>query len=183
MPQRLPPDNYPDDLDNAAYKSYRASFRPGLGLWLRGGLPRLIVAVGILGMIAAGFVAALFILPPSEPQIVVIPVQSSPTPIGDVAGAFPSDVAQNFLELPARVDNNLAGGGRRGYRFFIGPGLTWQISLTGSGNFVMTVYDPSGNMIDIGAGPFTLTAQNSAQYALLVESPSGGSYTLRIFPQ
>jgi len=183
--RRLPPDIYPDDFDTREYQSYHEGLQPGLLLWLRRTLPRLLLYSTVLSIMAVSFVAALFILPPRQPRVVII--TAVPTPAGDLGGEFPADAPQISTSLPARIDDWLDMGQKRGYRFFAQPGLTWRISLAPAQGVTAqaSLYNPDGTLAELinGAGQIIFSAEQTNQYAVLVESPSGGNYTLSIMPQ
>jgi hypothetical protein len=186
--KRIPPDNYPDDFDTPAYRAYRPNLKPGVWLWLWDMLPRVLLGMLLLGAIGAGFVGALFILPPVEPQIVVITGQPSATPLGDIQGDFPPDVQQKSITLPARIDSALGVGERHGYRFFLNSGLTWVITVIPDEQLqpIVTLYNPDGTVADISdfadGSQIIFQAAAHGQYGVAVESPTSGGYTLSILP-
>jgi hypothetical protein len=196
MRQRLslPPDHYPDDFDSAAYRAYRPHYRAGVGLWLRQTLPQLLLASLFVVAIGGGFMGALLILPPRAPQVVII--QATATPVGDLRGDFPPDVAQLSITLPAKIDNWMDLGQRRGYRFFAKPGLRWLITVLPDAAFnpQVTLFNPDGSVAQINndrapgerTSELIFEASETAQYAILVESAERGStaggYTLEIMP-
>ncbi len=184
--RRPPQDNFPDDFDTHAY----AHHRPGLRTWRlrwRGILRRAWVTLLMVLLLALSFVAALFILPPPEPQVVII--APTATPPGDIQGDFPAGVQQQSITLPARIDNVLAPGASRGYRFYAHPSATWRVSLASQGDFdpLLILYNPDGTVQELSnnlaEGILFQPRADSAQYGVLVQGDAaGGTYTLRILP-
>ncbi|MFP4322662.1 MAG: hypothetical protein ACLFTK_09425 [Anaerolineales bacterium] len=188
MKRRPPADNYPDEFDTPAYVRYRPGMRPGLWHTLRQNARRGLVTVLVILLLALSFTASLFVLPAPSSQVVVI--LPTPTPVGDIAGDFPPAITQNSITLPARINNTLAPGTGRGYRFFAQPGVTWRVTITSSANFdpTLVLYNPDGTVQEISTDPANgiLLEPNpgSAQYGVLVQADdNGGEYTLRIFPE
>lgn len=192
-PARLPPDSYPDDFDSAAYRTYRPTLRRGVRLWLRERLSCAFFVLLVAASLAGGFVVALLILPPEEERAHIVIIDPSPTPIGDIQGDFPRDVRQISITLPAKIDDVLDFGEKRGYRFFAAPGITWIISVLPMDTLdpVVSLYNPDGTIAQIndnGAGgrgsQLIFEASALAQYAILIDSgQTGGAYTLQILPQ
>jgi hypothetical protein len=190
-------DNYPDDFDSQNYTRYRPSMQPGPILWMRRSLPRLFLGLLIGGLVAVSFVGSLLIIPPREPTVVIVTAQPTATANGDLTGDFPAGVMQQSITLPARIDDTLAAGEQRGFRFFVEPGFTWVISVTPDRTLdpLLSLYNPDGTIASISddisgsnlGSSITLSAPQRAQYAIVIESAANGAtaggYTLDILPQ
>lgn len=190
-------DNSPDDFDSANYQRYKPGLKPGPVLWMRYSLPRLALLLMIGGLVLVSFVGSLLIIPPRDPSVVIVTAQPSATAVGDLTGDFPAGVVQQSITLPARIDDRIAFGEKQGFRFFVEPGFTWVITVTGDQNFdpLLSLYNPDGTIANINddissgnlASRITFTASERAQYAIIIESAQGGAtagaYTLDILPQ
>jgi len=190
-------DNFPDDFDSANYQRYKPGLKPGPVLWMRYSLPRLALLLMIGGLVLVSFVGSLFIIPPREPSVVIVTAQPSATAVGDLVGDFPAGVIQQSITLPARINDTLAFGQKKGFRFFVEPGFTWVITVTPDRNFdpLLSLYNPDGTIANINddisasnlASRITFTASERAQYGIVIESAQGGAtaggYTLDILPQ
>lgn len=190
----LPPDHYPDEFDTPAYRDYRPELHKGFGLWVRQSLPRLLLMGTFLLAIGGGFMGALLLLPPRQPQYVVI--ESTPTPVGDLRGDFPTDAPQFSITVPAKIDQWLELGQRHGYRFFAQPGIRWVITVLPDATFnpQVSLFNPDGSISQINNDRATgdrtseliFEASEVAQYAILIESAergtTSGGYTLEILP-
>ena len=190
--RKLPPDNHPDNFESRAYHHYRPEMRPGAWLWLRFSLPRLILALALLGMIALGGFVAFMLVPTPEPEVIIITAVPSSDNLPPIGGDFPAGISQTYLNLPARLDNTLDFQEKHAYRFFLEPGITWTITVTPVTDIdpVLSLYSPEGLILqhnNLGAAlPVTITYQAtvSGQYGIIVETAGGGAtagaYTLTI---
>jgi hypothetical protein len=194
--QRLPPDKYPDDFDTPLYARYSPRLKPGLWLWMRDHVSRFLLGMTLFGAIGIGFLGALIILPPAEPQIVIVTSVPTATPVGDIQGDFPAGIMQQSITLPARIDNALGSGEKHGYRFFTNTGITWVITVYPDSQFdpVLTLYHPDGTALDLNddisesdlTSQLIFTPQTAGQYGIVIEGAGGisaGGYTLMILPQ
>lgn len=187
---RLPQDNFPDDTETRTFQHYKEGKRPprfrmpeqGFGGW------KTILVAGLF--VAIVIIAALAVLVSSEPRERFVIVTSSPTlgvdlPTMPVGGDFPTDAAQQFIRIPARIEDTLQPGLRRGYTFIVKPGFTWQITaVPNEGSTldpVLSLYGPDGIIMDFNddASPnestaqITLTVQQEGVYAILIEGAQG----------
>jgi|GEM_PF-6008411 len=179
---------YPDDFDNPRYQAYRPR---GVAWSLFGrAFIRLFIPLILIGVVGAGFLIALLIFP-SEPQIIVVTANATATPLGDIMGGYPPDVRQLSIIIPSKIDNEFALNGRRGYRFFVQPGLGWEIEVASENRLRtrITLYNPDGTIAQIqdASGTnntITFNATQTAQYGILLEAINGtaGGYTLQIMP-
>jgi hypothetical protein len=190
-------DNFPDDFDSTNYRRYRPAMKSGLVTWMRFSLPRLALMLLIAGLVLVSFVGSLLIIPPREPRVVIVTAQPTATPIGDLVGDFPAGVTQQSITIPARIDDVLGFGEKRGFRFFVDPGFTWIISVTPDRNFdpLLSLYNPDGTIASIHddisgsnlGSQIAFSAPERAQYAIVIESAQNGAtageYTLDILPQ
>lgn len=193
MFRRLPTDNFPDDFDTRAYRTYREL--PGVWLRVLNLLPRIVFVVILAFALIFGLVITLLFLQEDEPTIMVITPQPTATVPTEIAGDFPDTALQSSITIPARIDNELGVSQQHGYRFMMSPGITWEISLTPYGALdpVMSLYNPDGILVDISAalqgrdGQLIFEATEAGQYGLVIEpnpsSASSGRYTLSILPQ
>ncbi|MBI5931668.1 MAG: hypothetical protein HY862_20330 [Chloroflexi bacterium] len=187
---RLPQDNFPDDTETRAFQHYKEGKQPPrfhLPEWRNW---RLIlgatVFVGIV-VVAAGLVFVW-----SEPRERFVVVTSVPTLAADlpsipVGGDFPTDAAQQFIRIPARIEDTLSSGQRRGYTFVAKPGFTWEIiAIPDDGSAldpVLSLYGPDGIIMDFNdnlaegdtTAQITLTVQQEGVYAVLIEGARGSS--------
>lgn len=209
---RLPPDDFPDETETNAFQNYRED-RGRVGEILSlifGSRQRLLAAIVVIGLlVGAIWVGLYFLLPEPSPKVVIVPsdngngdevVSDDPLPTTVVAevvsGEFPTDVAQQLITVPARIDDSLAIGTRRGYTFYAEAGVTWEITVFGATGFdpVISLYGPpGGRLLDsnddraVGdlASELRVTIQQDGNYAVMIEGAggvSGGGYTLLIVP-
>lgn len=185
------PRHYPDDFDNVLYRQYRPSMRSGWWLNIRRAFSRLVVTAMILLGLGAGFVVAGLALPTAT-RVVVVTDVPTPTAVGDITGAFPANVPQISIIVPAKIDNELGVEQSRGYRFFARAGTTWDITIITDGQLdtVLSVYSPDGTILGINddlqpgnrGSSLRFTATETAQYGVLIAANgvSAGGYTLSI---
>lgn len=199
---RLPPDNFPDDTETRAFQHYREGkapprFRfPELS-FLRGSSWKIVgLGIAFIGIMLLGIVAVFTWSEPRERFVVVTGAPTVPAdlPTIPVGGDFPTDAAQQFIRIPARIEDTLPAGERRGYTFVAKPGFTWQIIVVPNNGSafdpVLSLYGPDGIIRDINddrvegdvTAQIDLTPEREGVYAVLVEEASGtgGDYILII---
>jgi hypothetical protein len=197
---RLPQDNFPDDTETRAFQHYREGKAPPRFhfpefSFLRGASWK-IVALGLafIGIMVLGIIAVFVWSEPRERFVVVTGVPTGPAdlPTMPIGGDFPTDAAQQFIRIPARIEDTLPAGERRGYTFIAKPGFTWQIIVVPNNGSafdpVISLYGPDGIIRDFNddrvAGDVTaqidLTPDREGVYAILLEGASGtgGDYIL-----
>ncbi|MCI0710981.1 MAG: hypothetical protein L0154_12560 [Chloroflexi bacterium] len=198
MFQRLPPDNFPDDTQTAAYQNYREGQAPS-----RFRLPtihwrqwRAYIIAGLIA-IAISIVLVLLYGTFSDNNVNPTDLPPPPTPTEQslvMRGDFPVNVSQQFITAPARIEDTLPGGVSRGYTFLAYQGVTWNITLVGSTGFQprMNLYGPDGSILSRSEAP--AAGQNASMshfvaesglYAILVEGANntGGDYTFILLPE
>lgn len=193
---RLPQDNFPDDTETRAFQHYKDGKQPPhwhIPNWQFENLKiRLLAAVFVIIVI----ISAIAVFVWSEPRERFVVVTSASTVPADlpaipVGGDFPTDAAQQFIRIPARVEDTLPAGQRRGYTFVVKPGFTWQIIAVANGSDldpVLSLYGPDGIIMDFNdnvtegdtSAQITLTVQQEGVYAVLLEGAQGtfGDYVL-----
>ncbi|GIK62514.1 MAG: hypothetical protein BroJett018_03080 [Chloroflexota bacterium] len=188
---RLPQDNFPDDTETRAFQHYKDGKQPPhfhfpgwrLGNWKPIAAATLFVAIVII--------TAILVFLWSEPRERFVVVTSASTVPADlpsipVGGDFPTDAAQQFIRIPARIEDTLQSGQRRGYTFVVKPGFTWQITAVANDSLldpVLSLYGPDGIIMDFNdnatenetSAQITLTVQQEGIYAVLLEGANGSS--------
>ncbi len=193
---RLPQDNFPDDTETRAFQHYKDGKRPArfhLPEWRLGSWKILLTASLFVGIV---IVTAIVVLVWSEPRERFVVVTSAATLPADlpsipIGGDFPTDAAQQFVRIPARIEDTLQSGQRRGYTFVVKPGFTWQIIAVSDDSAldpVLSLYGPDGIIMDfndnvspdVTTAQITLTVQQEGVYAVMMEGAKGsfGDYVL-----
>lgn len=204
---RLPPDNFPDETETNAFQNYQEN-RGRIGEVLSilfGSRERVLLTAGIFVALVGGVWLGLYMLLPQRTMEVVVTaegtisvntVEPSPVLADTVGGDFPPNVSQEVISIPARIDDSLAFGTRKGYTFYAEAGVTWEITVFGATGFdpAISLYGPPNGQLmasndDRPAGDLAseirVTIQQDGSYGLLVEGSggaSGGGYTLLIVP-
>jgi hypothetical protein len=199
---RLPQDNFPDDTETRAFQHYREGKAPPrfhfpeLSFLRRVSWKIAGLGIAFIGVMLLGVVAVFMWSEPRERFVVVTGAPTAPAdlPTIPIGGDFPTDAAQQFIRIPARIEDSLLSGQRRGYTFVAKPGFTWQIIVVPYENSgfdpVLSLYGPDGIIIDFNdnrvAGDKTaqidLTVEREGVYAVLLEGAqgTGGGYILLV---
>jgi hypothetical protein len=198
---RLPPDDFPDDTETRAFQNYRDGKVPSRFEFHFKWRPWRTAILFILLAVIAGLIGA-FVLWWTEPGEQIVIITGVPTMLPDIPaepldGDFPADVPQQFIRIPARINDHLVAGERRGYTFFARAAFTWQITVepqeSSSFDPILSLYGPDGVVIDFNdnrtaedrASQLTLVVEHDGAYALLLEGARGisdGAYALSILP-
>ncbi len=196
MLKRLPSDNFPDDTETSAFQNYSEDTVLQRRLWARRWMVNAAALLIVLVIVGVGGYA-LFWRDDNEPEIttIVVPHSSptpSPSPLQLLGPDFPVDgVEQQAISIPARIEDSLFTGGRRGYAWYASEGVSWQISVWGQDTFdpFLQLYGPPGGGVlmedsaaDDGVAEIVIRFDQAGVYALLIEATTGGSYTLSILP-
>ena len=190
MFRRLPRDNFPDDTESAAFQNYRNEdlrrswhlpfnwrnwlFYGGLGIFI------LLLSFGIFAFY----------------EQIIVSIEATPTPVPTptaipivIRGEFPPQVPQIFINIPARIDDSLAGGSSLGYTFHADPGVQWTFTVATDGwTPQIDFYGESGQLLGsstaVSGQPASITYFINQEdiYAIHLQSADGlsGGYTLEI---